>query len=173
MVSKEQIGRKCPYCGAMITYDEYFCRACHRKFTDPGDLDAPSRYQPDTYVVGLPKIWISAAFSVLGVGLGQFYNGDMLKGVAFFLGFLLISFGYFITPYHKELILCIWALATIDALWSARKIGRCERPYDGASVLLYAELCLLGLVALLHTITGEPDLLYLAKLFPAIGIWVG
>ena len=34
MAGKEQIGRKCPYCGSMITYDEYFCRACHKRLGD-------------------------------------------------------------------------------------------------------------------------------------------
>jgi hypothetical protein len=173
MASKEQIGRKCPYCGAMFTYDEYFCRACHKRFTDQNDLDAPSSHKPETYYVGLPKLWVTAILSVLGVGLGQFYNGDTYKGAAFFIGFLLVSFSYFTTPYHTQLFLGIWALATIEALYTSRRISICERTYGGASYLLYAELGLLGLVALLHTLTGEPDMLYMAKLFPAVGLWIG
>lgn len=173
MASKEQIGRKCPYCRAMFTYDECFCRACHRKFTDQNELDSPSSHKPDTYIVGLPKIWVSAILSVLGVGLGQFYNGDTLKGAVFFIGFLLISFGYILIPYRRELFIAIWAVATIEAIYTSSKISRCERSYDGASFLLYAELCMLGLVALLHALTGEPDMLYIAKLFPAIGVWIG
>jgi hypothetical protein len=173
MASKEQIGRKCPYCGAMFTYDEYFCRACHRRFTDQNELDAPSSHKADTFIVDLPKIWVSAILSVIGVGLAQFYNGDTLKGSAFFIAFLITSFGYFATPYHTQIFLGIWALATIEALYSTWRISRCERSYDRASYLLYAELCLLGLVALLHVLTGEPDIQYMAKLFPAIGVWMG
>jgi hypothetical protein len=173
MASKEQIGRKCPYCGAMFTYDEYFCRACHRKFTDQNELDAPSNHKPETYVVGLPKIWVSLTLSCIGVGLGQFYNGDSLKGTVFFIGFLLISFGYVITPYQTQLFYGIWIASVLEALYTTRKISRCERSYAGPSIVLYGELALFGLVALLYVLTGEPDLQYLAKLFPAVGVWMG
>src|SRR5271157_5577663 len=97
---KEQIGRHCPYCGAMVSYDEYFCRSCHKKFTDQNDLDAPSTQQPDTYVVSIRRAYVSALLSFIGVGLGQFYNGDMLRGLAFFLAFIAISFNIIATPYQ-------------------------------------------------------------------------
>jgi TM2 domain-containing membrane protein YozV len=171
--SKEQIGRTCPYCGAMFTYDEYFCRACHRKFGDPYESNAPSSHRPDVYVVALPKLYFSAALSVLGVGLGQFYNGDTLKGVAFFLAFLLVSFGYIVTPYQPQLFFGIWIAAMIEALYSAQQISVCKRSYAGISRLLWAELALLGLVALLHIMTGEPNLLYMGKLFPVVDLWMG
>jgi hypothetical protein len=157
----------------MFTYDEYFCRACHKRFTDQNELDAPSSHRPETYTVGLPKIWVSAILSGLGVGMGQFYNGDTLKGMVFFVGFLLISFGYLVTQYNTPLFFGIWALAIIEGLYTSRRIGRCERSYGGVSYLLYAELGLLGLVALLHIMTGEPDIVYMGKLFPAVGLWVG
>jgi TM2 domain-containing membrane protein YozV len=170
--NKEQIGRHCPYCGAMVSYDEYFCRACHKRFTDLNELDAPSRERPEEYIVAFPKLWISALLSCIGLGLGQFYNGDTIKGITFFLAFLLISFSYIVTPYHNLLYLGIWAAATIEALWSARRINRCERSYSGIGYPLYVELALLGLVAGLHAMTGEPDLVYMAKLFPAVGLWM-
>jgi hypothetical protein len=173
MASKEQIGRHCPFCGAMVTYDEYFCRACHKRFTDQNDLNAPSSHQPETYIVGLPKIWVSAVLSCIGPGLGQFYNGDSLKGTGFFIGFLLISFGYIPTPYHTQLVLGIWIASLLEAIYSTRRISRCERSYNGPSVVLYGELALFGLVALLYVLTGEPDLQYLAKLFPAVGLVIG
>jgi TM2 domain-containing membrane protein YozV len=173
MASREQIGRKCPYCGAMFTYDEYFCRACHRKFTDQNELDAPSSHRPDTYTVALPKLWVSAVLSCIGPGLGQFYNGDSVKGTFFFLGFLFISFGYIVTPYHTILVYGIWIISMIEALYTARRISRCERSYAGPSLALYGELALFGLVAVLFALTGEPDLQYMAKLFPAIGLWMG
>lgn len=173
MASKEQIGRKCPYCGAMFTYDEYFCRACHKRFGDPYDHNAPSTHTPETYIVGLPKVWISAILSIFGVGLGQLYNGDTLKGIFFFLSFLIISFGYVVTPYSREIYLGIWIIALIEALWTTRRIGRCERSYGGISYPFYAVLGLLTLVAVLHFLTGEPDVLYMAKLFPVAGLWMG
>jgi hypothetical protein len=170
---KEQIGRHCPYCGAMVSYDEYFCRACHKRFTDLNELDAPSRHQPDTYVVALPKVWMSAILSLIGPGLGQFYNGDSLKGTAFFLGFLLISFGYITTPYQTPIFYGIWILSFLEALYTTRRISRCERSYAGPSMALYGELILFGLVVLLYFMTGEPNLQYLAKMFPAMGLWMG
>jgi len=172
MASKEQIGRKCPYCGAMFTYDEYFCRACHRKFTDQNALDAPSSVKPEEFIVNLPKIWVCALLSVIGVGLGQFYNGETVKGIVFFLAFLAISFGYIATPYHNLIYIGIWVLATVEALWSTRQISRCERSYAGISYPLYALLALFALVAGLHALAGEPDLMYMAKLFPSIGVWM-
>lgn len=172
MASKEQIGRKCPYCGAMFTYDEYFCRACHRRFTDQNMLDAPSSQKPEEYIVDLPKLWVSALLSCIGVGPGQFYNGDTVKGILLFLGFLAVSFGYIVTPYNHLISLGIWIIATIDALGTARRIGRCEREYTGISYPLYAVLALFALVAGLHALTGEPDIQYMAKLFPAIGLWM-
>ena len=172
MASKEQIGRHCPYCGAMVSYDEYFCRACHKRFTDLAELDAPSSVKPEEYVVSLPRLWISAILSCIGVGLGQFYNGDTIKGIIFFLGFLAVSFGYIATPYHNLLYIGIWIVATADALWSTRRISLCERTYAGISYPLYALLALFALVAGLYVMTGEPDMIYMAKLFPAIGLWM-
>lgn len=173
MASKEQIGRHCPFCGAMVSYDEYFCRACHKRFTDQNDLNAPSHHQPDTYTVALPKIWVSLLLSCTGPGLGQFYNGDSLKGTVFFIGFLLISFGYIVTPYQAQLMYGIWIASLFEALYTTRRISRCERSYAGQSMALYGELALFGLVALLYLLTGEPDLQYMAKLFPAVGLVIG
>lgn len=170
---KEQVGRHCPYCGAMVTYDEYFCRACHKRFSDLNDLDAPSRHQPDILVVAFPKLAVSATLSVIGVGLGQFYNGDTFKGAAFFIGFLLVSFGYIITPYQAQLFFGIWIAAIIEALISAQRIRVCARSYGGVSYLLYAELALLSLVAGLHFLTGEPTLMYMGRLFPVVSLWMG
>jgi hypothetical protein len=171
--SKEQIGRHCPYCGAMVTYDEYFCRACHKRFNDLNELDAPSRHQPDTYVVALPRLWVSAALSLTGVGPGQFYNGDTLKGITFFLAFLLISFGYITTPYHTQLFFGIWILALIEALYSARRIGRYDRPYGGTSFLLYLMMGMFILIAGLHLYTGIPEIPYLEKIFPLAYLYFG
>jgi len=157
----------------MVTYDEYFCRACHKRFTDLNELDAPSHHRPDTYVVALPKLYITAILSLVGVGLGQFYNGDSLKGSALFIGFLLVSFGYIVTPYHTQLFYGIWIAAAIEALYTSRRISRCKRSYAGPSFVLYAELVLFLFVAFLYILTGEPDLQYLAKMFPALGLWMG
>ena len=170
---KEEIGRHCPYCGAMVSYDEYFCRSCHKRFTDQNDLDAPSTRQPDTYVVSVRRTYISAFLSVIGVGLGQFYNGDLLRGLAFFLAFIAVSFNIIVTPYQTPLFYGIWLAALAEALWSARRINRYERQFGGVSTMLYGLLAVFGLIVVLHIVTGEPDLVYLGRVFPLVHLLHG
>jgi TM2 domain-containing membrane protein YozV len=157
----------------MVTYDEYFCRACHKRFTDQNDLDLPANHKAEAYVVQLPKAWVAAILSCLGPGLGQFYNGDTIKGIVFFVGFLFVSFGYYVSSYHTQILVGIWIVALLEALYTSERIAWCKRSYGGVSYLLYAELGLLGLVALLHFLTGEPNIQYMAKLFPVVGLWIG
>lgn len=176
MGSKEQIGRNCPYCGAIITYDEYFCRACHKRLYDQQDFSAPSTVKPETYIVSARNPFIAGIFSAISPGLGQFYNGETLKGLGFFLAFIAVSFNMItfsmITPYHQVLFYGIWVLGIIDALYSARQINHFARPCTtGASWFLYVLLVLFGLVVALHLYTGLPDVQYLAKLFPSAGLW--
>jgi len=170
---KEQIGRHCPYCGAMVSYDEYFCRSCHKKFTDLSELDAPSTRQPETYVIAVRKPWASALLSATSAGLGQFYNGDTLTGLAFFLAYIAVSFNIFTTHYQTILLYVIWVAALTEALWSASRINRYERPFGGVSYLLYTLLAVLGLIVALHFLTGEPDMAYLGRVFPVVNLWMG
>jgi TM2 domain-containing membrane protein YozV len=170
---KEQIGRCCPFCGAMVSYGEYFCRSCHKKFTDQSELDAPSTHQPDTYVVAVRKPWVSALLSATGAGLGQFYNGDTLTGLAFFLAYIAISFSIITTHYQTILLSVIWVAAIAEALWSASRINRYERPFGGVSYLLYVLLGIYILIVALHFLTGEPDLAYLARVFPVVHLVTG
>jgi len=58
-------------------------------------------------------------------------------------------------------------------LFSARRINRYERPFGGVNYLLYAELAVLGLIVVLHVLTGEPDLKYMGKLSPVVSLWMG
>ena len=172
--SKEQIGRHCPFCGAIVVEGEYFCRSCHKRFTDQSELDAPSTTQPDTYVVSIRRTYVSVLLSFAGVSLGQFYNGDTLKGLAFFLAFIAVSFNIVTTPYQTLLFYGIWLMALGEALWSARRINRYERPFGGgSSYLLYGMLAVYGLVVALHFLTGEPTLAYLGRVFPAVKLGMG
>ena len=168
---RESVGRFCPYCGSIITADELFCRACHRRLTDQAELDTPNRQKAGTYVVHLRKMFLSAIFSFTAVGLGQFYNGDIFRGLAFFLAFVLVSFGYIGQDLRTYLYFGIWAAAAIEALVSAYRINHYQRYSSGASYLLWAELSVLVLILVLHIFTGLPDIDYLSKVFPAVNLW--
>ena len=170
---KEQIGRNCPYCGAVVTYDEYFCWACHRRLADYDQLDAPSTQKHETYVVGLRRVYFSALLAITGVGLGQFYNGDTLKGVGFFVAFLFVAFGNLGgTQYHTVLYFGIWIAATWEGIFSSWQINQYKRAFSGKSYFLWAELAFLALVVLLHFSTGIPTVEYLAKIFPLMNLWM-
>jgi len=163
---KEQIGRHCPYCGAIITFDEYFCRACHTKLTDQLNLDVPSHVKPDTYVIPDRKFWISVPLSCCFPGLGQFYNGDTLKGVGFGIAYLIVSFGNINGQYYEALLAWIWALALVEAQIAAFRINSYARQFRGTSYLLWIGIAGLGVIVLMHLYTGLPDVQYLRKIFP-------
>jgi len=171
--SKEQIGRNCAYCGAIITYDEYFCRACHKRLTDQQDFDAPSTLKPETYIVSMRNPFIAGGLSLVSPGLGQFYNGDTLKGLVFFIGFIAVSFGMVLSGYRTPLFFGIWIAGIIEAIWTTRRISHFEHPITSASYLLYILLVLFALIVALHLLTGQPDTVYLAKFFPPMILGTG
>jgi TM2 domain-containing membrane protein YozV len=163
---KEQIGRHCPHCGAIITYDEYFCRACHTRLTDQLNLDAPGRMRPDTYVVPARRRGLSFLLSLAFPGLGQFYNGETLKGLAFGIAWMIISFGSIGGKYQLVLLFGIWIAAHAEALISALRINSYVRPFSKTSFMLWIGLAVLGALVLMHLYTGLPGLDYLQKIFP-------
>jgi hypothetical protein len=165
--AKEQVGRKCPHCGAMITFDEYFCRACHKRIDDQQNLDAPSNRTPGTCVVEMRRSWVTMLVSVIFPGLGQFYNGDTAKGLLFNAAFMILSFGSIGGPRRILLILGVWILALVEALLSSWRINSYRRPGCGTSYLLWIELAVLGAIVAMHLYTGLPDNDYLGKLLPA------
>jgi hypothetical protein len=171
--SREQIGRHCPYCGAIITYDEFFCRACHKRLTDQQDFDAPSTVKPETLIISIRSPFIAGGLSLISPGLGQFYNGDTLKGLAFVAGFIAVSFGIIGPEYRTLLFFGIWIAGIIEAIWSTRRISHYERPFTGTSYLLYALLAVYALIVVLHLWTGQPDTAYLAKIFPPVVLLAG
>jgi TM2 domain-containing membrane protein YozV len=178
MGSKEQIGRNCPYCGAVITYDEYFCRACHKRLHDQQDFSAPSPLKAETFVVAIRNPWIAGSLSFISPGLGQFYNAETGKGLAFFIAFLVVSFDMIapdiLTAYHAVFFFGVWLIGIFDAFWSAWQISHFVKPCTtGASYLLYFMLALYMFVVGLHLYTGQPDTAYLAHLFPPVALVAG
>jgi hypothetical protein len=171
--SKEQVGRNCPYCGAIITVDEFFCRACHKRLYDQQDFSAPSTLKPEILIIGIRNPFIAGGLSLISPGLGQFYNGDTLKGLAFFAGFVAVSFGIIGQEYQTPLCFGIWVASIIEAVWSTRRINSYQRSFSGTSYFLFALLALFTLIVALHLYTGQPDTAYLAKLFPPVVLWAG
>lgn len=168
---KEQIGRRCPFCGSMVTVDEYFCRACHTRLPDQDLLDAPSTHRPETMVFGLGRVYFSAVLAIIAVGLGQFYNGDLLRGLGFSVTFLIVAFSDIGgVQYHTILYFGIWFLATCEGIYSSWQINQYKRSFSGKSLLLWAELGFLALVVLLHFATGIPGMEYLGKIFPLMNL---
>ncbi len=80
------------------------------------------------------KTWAAAVLSMVMPGLGQMYNGELLKGVCFFMGSVLIAFsGLYASVYFQDKLilpfvcLCfivymaVYILAVIDAFRASRK----------------------------------------------------
>jgi len=165
---KEQIGRHCPHCGAIITYDEYFCRACHTRLTDQLNLDVPTSARPETYVVPGRRLWLSLILSAIFPGLAQFYNGDTLRGVAAAVIFLVVSFGNLGGSSHTALLLGVWALIAAEACFSAWQVNNYRRPFTGTGIAFWLVIVILGGIVLVHLYTGLPGMAYLEKFFPAL-----
>ena len=157
MAGREQIGRHCPYCNAIITYDEYFCRACHKRLEDQQDLTVPSTPRAETCVISVRNPIFAGILSAISPGLGQFYNGDTLKGVAIVAAFITVSFGIAGAEYRTPLFYGIWVIAIIEGFWSARRINQYARPFGRTSYLLYALLVIYGMIIGLYLYTGQPD----------------
>lgn len=171
---KEQIGRHCPFCNAMVTYDEFFCRACLKRLPDQDQLDAPSNHTPETYVFGLRKFYLSVILALAGVGLAQFYNGDTIRGVGFFAAFLFVSFGDLGgSQYHTALFFGIWILAAIEGIVSSWRINHYKRFCSGKSFLFWPEIGFFSLIVLLYLATGIPGMEYLGRFFPLVNLWMG
>lgn len=73
---------------------------------------------------------IAAALSLVTPGLGQLYNGQILKGIIFFLAFLAIPAALFLARLQSQflglvailvIILCIWIFAVAEAFSAAKR----------------------------------------------------
>jgi signal peptidase I len=82
-----------------------------------------------------PRPWVAGILGVLVPGLGQFYSGQALRGVAFavallVLGLLAVSLMLYapLGPVHSLLpallMLAAWALIVVDGVRRARSVGR-------------------------------------------------
>jgi len=103
----------CPNCGAEIDAKAEICPKCGVRIRmRPYELKSPG---------------VAAVLSALYVGLGQIYNGQILKGVLFmifgffFLVSTIVGIGFILYP-------ILWIGSMLDAYFTARKIN-IERGY--------------------------------------------
>jgi TM2 domain-containing membrane protein YozV len=101
-----------------------------------------------------PKI--SALLSGIGVGLGQFYNGETGKG----LGIIAVFFTamYVLTAYTAlnpvVLLFSIWAYAIFDAYTSAENINNLKKPFHGKSIFFWPGIVLLAGAVIVILVPG-------------------
>ncbi len=106
----------CPNCGTQIDEKADECPNCGVR--QPG---AP-KYQK---VYQLKNPVLAAVLSLLVVGLGQVYNGQVGKGLLFFLVAIIIGLTLFIFI-GFILVPLFWLFAAYDAYTTAEKINRGE-----------------------------------------------
>lgn len=101
---------KCPKCQTENRQDSKFCINCGESLTIVQPVDEGIRRSPlvnKRYAQGKNPT-VATILSVLLTGLGQVYNGDVLKGIVMFIGVLILS---------PTVIgsLAIWIWSIIDA----------------------------------------------------------
>ncbi|MEN6442567.1 MAG: hypothetical protein ABFC71_02290 [Methanoregula sp.] len=170
---KEKIERQCPFCGATVTSSDYFCRSCHKLFPEKDQLCAPGTEKPpEMVVVSFRNPVVSGLFSFLGLGLGQYYNGDTLKGIVITAAFLLVSFGLPGYAYVRVLFFGIWCAGILDAMISAFRINRIRRPFNGTSPLFWIEGVVLAIVLIFVASQAMEVPVVLRNVFPIVNIMI-
>lgn len=107
----------CSGCGAQLTANSHFCDKCGA----PQPVAAPA-LAPVVVVRDRKEPWFALALSFLFSGLGQIYNGEVKKGIAFIIAhaislFLIMAgIGLITTP-------IIWIWGMVDAYKSAQRIN--------------------------------------------------
>jgi TM2 domain-containing membrane protein YozV len=103
----------CTSCGAEIAPSVNACPRCGIVAT---------RQQPIVVIRDRKEPWFALALSFLFSGLGQIYNGEIGKGIAFIIahaisiGLMWIVVGFITTP-------IIWIWSMIDAYKSAQRFN--------------------------------------------------
>jgi hypothetical protein len=147
--------RKCPYCRTNIPYNENYCYLCECTFGDP-DPEGNSPPRLDLSKDEWRKPWVSGGLSLVGIGLGQFYNGETAKGLLFLILFLgaPVALPLYTTFNPLIVMLPVWAGAILDACISARKINRLKKKFRKKSIVFWPEVAVLVFIAALLLITA-------------------
>jgi len=170
----DKVERTCPYCGSVVTAEDFFCRVCHKRFELRGAESDPTKLEklPQGSVLSLRSPVVSVLLSGALMGLGQFYNGDTLKGIVFNAAYLPVVFGFGAFPYHVPVLAGIWILSLIDTAVSSWRINHLEKEYAGPSLLFWAGLAVLIGLVVWYMASGNA-LFFIRKLVPVVYFWPG
>jgi hypothetical protein len=129
----------CPNCGKN-TPEGKFCEHCGASLQTPQTFQQPPAQQPvftqQPAGARKEKNAIGAAIaSAVWAGLGQTYNGQLAKGLGFWLG---LFFFYALTTTGGEFftlfVIIIWAYGVYDAYSTANKINSGQIPYSDTKI---------------------------------------
>lgn len=118
----------CHQCGAKIEGPGDFCENCGARVSiDTINDPAPQSYQPQVSSANSQmkqkNPGLAAVASFLWAGMGQVYNGSLIKGFAFLIGVIIGSMIFAIPG------IIIWAFGIYDAYKTAKKMNNGEIPY--------------------------------------------
>lgn len=138
----------CPYCGhRSLEEHPRFCSACGGRMdcsSTPADSGGEIRHENEKN----PQIAVFC--SSLIPGLGQVYNGETLKGLAFLFGTIL-GFFFILIPG-----LVVWIYSMYDAHITAGKMNEATlefRPMQPVYMVLFVVAAVFLVIAVVGTIT--------------------
>lgn len=150
--------KKCPACGTKIPYSDNYCYACDRTFDDV-ESQGTDHPRLDLSKEEWRTPWVAAALSAAGISLGQFYNGETLKGALFLAVVLGAPFVLpLFTPINPVFAMAVvWAAAVADAWLSAGKINLLQKKFTKKSPLFWPEVaCILIACGMLLLVALSP-----------------
>lgn len=106
----------CRDCGAVISERAEICPSCGVRQRDP-----PSSTLDDVLAGGNPAV--AAALSALLPGLGQLYNRELERGLAFLVGSMLAAFSVVLFGLGLILYPAVWLYAIYDAYRGAERFA--------------------------------------------------
>ncbi len=121
--------KKCNNCGGKLLEDDNFCQNCgsflsneKKKINENNNGD-----NMDNGVLGKINTGLATVFSAIFIGLGQLYNGQIVKGICLFIiGLILVFIEFFFNtmlmsaPYWAQesiLVLMIIVLIVYVFIW--------------------------------------------------------
>ncbi len=127
--------RFCSSCGAPVTETAKFCNECGARLTD---RVFPGQVPPANDAGGEKSTFLAVAGSTFIPGLGQVYEGHILKGYLVFFG---TFFGVFLLIIPG---LIMWLYGIYDAYTTADRMNRGVIPFRAGAYAPHGDLCCRG-----------------------------